>query len=192
MPDGKPPKQEGFLKVIFIFISCFFVSVATILGTGILALPVKVAQSGFTPFVVSFFVCLIMQGFVIFYMIELLQKTQAIQLAQARNEQQKRDSLAMGQIGSSLVLETTPISPTSNQGAVTPGDELPSSTASEPLPSSTASEPSTSEIGVPSSSYQEKLAAGEAAKANERLTKLIGSSGPDLHAMGFGLIRLSK
>ena len=39
----------------------FFVTVATILGTGILGLPVKSGPSGFTPFVSTFSVCLVMQ-----------------------------------------------------------------------------------------------------------------------------------
>jgi amino acid permease len=55
----------------------FFVVVATILGTDILALPVKVGETGFYPFLVQFAVCAIMQCFILIYMVELLQKTAA-------------------------------------------------------------------------------------------------------------------
>lgn len=64
---------------IFVFIGCFFVTVATILGTGILGLPVKSGPSGFTPFVSTFSVCLVMQILVACFMVELLQKTAVLE-----------------------------------------------------------------------------------------------------------------
>jgi amino acid permease len=53
--------------------NAFFVTVATILGTGILALPVELSESGFWPFVVTFFVCFLMQLAVVLLAVELLQ-----------------------------------------------------------------------------------------------------------------------
>ena len=41
--------------------NCFFITVASILGTGILGLPVKLGKSGFWPFFALFVVCLLMQ-----------------------------------------------------------------------------------------------------------------------------------
>jgi hypothetical protein len=63
---------------VSISISCFFITVATVLGTGILALPVKVAKTGFFPFLTTVVTCLVAQVFIIIYMIELLQRTQAL------------------------------------------------------------------------------------------------------------------
>jgi hypothetical protein len=56
-----------------------------ILGTGILALPVKLDKAGFMPFLITFSVGLIAQSLVMIYMVELLQKTQAIQKEQEEN-----------------------------------------------------------------------------------------------------------
>lgn len=38
-----------------------FVSIASILGTGILGLPVTLSESGFQPFVISFLICYVIQ-----------------------------------------------------------------------------------------------------------------------------------
>lgn len=54
-----------------------------ILGTGILALPVKLEKSGFMPFLTTFTVGLVAQALTLIFMIELLQKTQAIQVGYA-------------------------------------------------------------------------------------------------------------
>eukprot|EP01102_Stenamoeba_stenopodia_P004652 TRINITY_DN14969_c0_g1_i1.p1 TRINITY_DN14969_c0_g1~~TRINITY_DN14969_c0_g1_i1.p1 ORF type:complete len:497 (-),score=67.93 TRINITY_DN14969_c0_g1_i1:95-1585(-) len=59
---------------IMIFVSAFFMIVASVLGTGILGLPVSVASSGLPPFIVSYSICLIMQALVIMFTIELLQR----------------------------------------------------------------------------------------------------------------------
>lgn len=53
---------------------CFFVAVATILGTGILALPVKLYSTGFSPFMLTFTLTLIAQLGTVFLMVELLQR----------------------------------------------------------------------------------------------------------------------
>lgn len=54
--------------------SSYFVVVASILGTGILALPVKVGETGFYPFLIQFAICAVFQCLVLLFMIELLQK----------------------------------------------------------------------------------------------------------------------
>jgi len=38
-----------------------FVAIASILGTGILGLPVTLSESGFRPFIISFLVCYVVQ-----------------------------------------------------------------------------------------------------------------------------------
>jgi hypothetical protein len=72
------PVQPKHWNIIWVTISTFFLTVATVLGTGILALPVKLEKSGFFPFLSSFTVGLFAQCLVLIYMVELLQKTQAI------------------------------------------------------------------------------------------------------------------
>ena len=61
----------------FALINATFVAVATILGTGILALPVKLSHSGFGPFFFTFTICLCMQLATVVLMVELLQRTHA-------------------------------------------------------------------------------------------------------------------
>lgn len=58
------------------FFICFGVAVATILGTGILGLPVKLADSGFAPFLPTFAACLVMQVSVVVLMVEILQRAE--------------------------------------------------------------------------------------------------------------------
>eukprot|EP01094_Clydonella_sp_ATCC50884_P027763 TRINITY_DN8109_c0_g1_i1.p1 TRINITY_DN8109_c0_g1~~TRINITY_DN8109_c0_g1_i1.p1 ORF type:complete len:484 (-),score=99.41 TRINITY_DN8109_c0_g1_i1:177-1628(-) len=54
----------------------FFVVIASVLGTGILALPVRLAPSGFTPFLVTYTIGLFMQTFILVYMVDMLQRTE--------------------------------------------------------------------------------------------------------------------
>lgn len=74
------PEPKKYWNIVFVAISCFFITVASILGTGILALPVKLEKPGFFPFLTTFSICLIAQSFSIIFIIELLQKTQVIQV----------------------------------------------------------------------------------------------------------------
>lgn len=53
--------------------ACFLV-IASVLGTGILGLPVKLAYCGFTPFVVVYTMCFIFQTIILWYMAELLAR----------------------------------------------------------------------------------------------------------------------
>ena len=58
------------------FIQCastFFVSVAAILGTGILGLPVKLSRSGLAPFLLTFSGCFALQLAAVWLMTDLLQ-----------------------------------------------------------------------------------------------------------------------
>ena len=57
----------------YAFAQAFAITVATILGTGILALPAELFNSGLAPFVFIFVVCLCMQISVVYLMVELLQ-----------------------------------------------------------------------------------------------------------------------
>ncbi|EME31731.1 uncharacterized protein Gasu_11070 [Galdieria sulphuraria] len=59
------------------FSSVYFISIATILGTGILGLPVTLYNCGFLPFFVVFTVVLFAQICVVFAFVELLQRTDA-------------------------------------------------------------------------------------------------------------------
>eukprot|EP01080_Neovahlkampfia_damariscottae_P007420 gene7420-11743_t len=70
--------EKKYWNIILVVVSTFFLTVATVLGTGILALPVKLEKSGFYPFLSTFSVGIVAQCLVIIYMVELLQKTQAI------------------------------------------------------------------------------------------------------------------
>ena len=68
--------EEGAQRTSrWIFLVAFFVVIASVLGTGILALPVRLAPSGFTPFVASYTLGLVMQLLVLVYMCELLQRS---------------------------------------------------------------------------------------------------------------------
>jgi Tryptophan/tyrosine permease family len=70
----------------FVYASAFFVVIASVLGTGILGLPVKLALSGFTPFVTTYTVCFFMQILVLWYMCELLQRGSASMRLRSLNE----------------------------------------------------------------------------------------------------------
>ncbi|GJQ08968.1 hypothetical protein GpartN1_g759.t1 [Galdieria partita] len=59
------------------FSSVYFISIATILGTGILGLPVTLYSCGFWPFLVVFSAVLLAQLCVVFAFVELLQRTDA-------------------------------------------------------------------------------------------------------------------
>eukprot|EP00049_Salpingoeca_infusionum_P024728 m.16780 g.16780 ORF g.16780 m.16780 type:complete len:657 (+) comp7236_c0_seq1:141-2111(+) len=53
---------------------CFLISVATVLGTGILALPVKLADCGYAPFATVFTLTLMAQVSVVIFTVEVLQR----------------------------------------------------------------------------------------------------------------------
>nr|CAB3266257.1 sodium-coupled neutral amino acid transporter 3-like [Phallusia mammillata] len=61
----------------FAYLQCFFISIATILGTGILGLPLMLSNCGFYPFVVTFTISYLMQMLVVTLMVEVLQISQS-------------------------------------------------------------------------------------------------------------------
>ncbi|XP_039614786.1 uncharacterized protein si:ch211-51h4.2 [Polypterus senegalus] len=73
-------EMESPWKMRFVYVQCYFISIAAILGTGILGLPVKIAQAGLKPFLVTFLIGFIMQALLIYLFVELLQRCQAVQM----------------------------------------------------------------------------------------------------------------
>eukprot|EP01135_Chromosphaera_perkinsii_P000491 Nk52_evm45s96 gene=Nk52_evmTU45s96 len=67
-------EMEEQYSPMLIFCISYFVTIATILGTGILGLPVKLTYAGFGPFVTTFSVCVVMQCLLVCYFTELLQR----------------------------------------------------------------------------------------------------------------------
>ncbi|KAK3738367.1 hypothetical protein QZH41_010677 [Actinostola sp. cb2023] len=91
-PDNlQPRKQESKLLT---YLQCYFVTIAAILGTGILGLPVKLSNSGFTSFVVVFVLGFFAQVLVIYYFVEILQKAVVI-----KQDEEKKDSMLLSSEG---------------------------------------------------------------------------------------------
>lgn len=77
---------------IFNYFSSFFIIVAGVLGTGILALPVKLAHTGFAPFVVTYIICFFNQSMLLLYLVYLLQKARGVMQQQLDNELARGDN----------------------------------------------------------------------------------------------------
>ncbi|EFC35909.1 predicted protein [Naegleria gruberi] len=77
--------KKDKISIWMIGLNTFFISVATILGTGILGLPVKLYRTGFWPFFTTFIICFIMQAMIIIYLTDILQKTEFIMKLQYFN-----------------------------------------------------------------------------------------------------------
>eukprot|EP01063_Lacrimia_lanifica_P011451 TRINITY_DN18235_c0_g1_i1.p1 TRINITY_DN18235_c0_g1~~TRINITY_DN18235_c0_g1_i1.p1 ORF type:complete len:492 (+),score=181.28 TRINITY_DN18235_c0_g1_i1:62-1537(+) len=75
-----PDRWEDVNKQLFA--KSLLVTAATILGVGILALPVKVSRGGVEPFAATFSVAFVCQALVICFLTELLQRTEAMMLAE--------------------------------------------------------------------------------------------------------------
>ena len=58
--EGEVEVEQQYSPTL-IFLISYFVTIATILGTGILGLPVKLTYAGFGPFVTTFTICVVMQ-----------------------------------------------------------------------------------------------------------------------------------
>lgn len=71
-----------------VYLQTYFVTIACILGTGILGLPVTLDNSGFYPFLVVFIIAFSMQTLVIFIGVEILQKAYAIQVKYDKENQE--------------------------------------------------------------------------------------------------------
>ncbi|KAL4630764.1 hypothetical protein GN956_G16373 [Arapaima gigas] len=70
------------------FIDC--ISVATILGTGILGLPVTIAHAGLIPFLISFVIGFFVQALLIYLFVDLLQRCQAVQVESLKSLETER------------------------------------------------------------------------------------------------------
>ena len=70
----------------YAYLQAFAITVATILGTGILALPVELYSSGLLPFIFIFIICLCMQISVVYLMVELLQHSHVALIAEKLGE----------------------------------------------------------------------------------------------------------
>lgn len=76
-----------------VYLQTYFVTIAYILGTGILGLPVTLGSSGFYPFLVEFIISFIIQVLVIFIFVEILQKAHAIQIKYDKEKQEAPKNL---------------------------------------------------------------------------------------------------
>ena len=70
----------------YAYLQAFAITVATILGTGILALPIELYSSGLLPFIFIFIICLCMQISVVYLMVELLQHSHVVLIAEKLGE----------------------------------------------------------------------------------------------------------
>ncbi|XP_041646404.1 uncharacterized protein si:ch211-51h4.2 [Cheilinus undulatus] len=89
--------QDRHWKLRFIYLQCYFLTIATILGTGILGLPVTIAHAGLVPFLVSFLVGFFVQALLIYLFVELLQKCQVVQLESLKTG--VAECIVMDQVG---------------------------------------------------------------------------------------------
>uniref|UniRef100_UPI0037E9C260 uncharacterized protein n=1 Tax=Semicossyphus pulcher TaxID=241346 RepID=UPI0037E9C260 len=89
--------QDRHWKLRFIYLQCYFLTIATILGTGILGLPVTIAHAGLVPFLVSFLVGFFVQALLIYLFVELLQKCQVAQLESLKTG--VAECIVMDQVG---------------------------------------------------------------------------------------------
>ena len=79
--------MRSFLSRVALALNSGFITVAVILGTGILGLPIKMSESGFGPFLGTFSVCLCMQLAVGVVFVELLQRADvSLQIRAQRGE----------------------------------------------------------------------------------------------------------
>ncbi|XP_065177732.1 uncharacterized protein LOC135808466 isoform X2 [Sycon ciliatum] len=69
-------RKRAFLSSpAFVYIQAYFLTIASVLGTGILGLPVTLSNSGLTPFLVTFVATFLIQVVLIYFFVDLLQKT---------------------------------------------------------------------------------------------------------------------
>ncbi|XP_046331134.2 uncharacterized protein LOC124114563 isoform X1 [Haliotis rufescens] len=79
MPRRLDARGSSGGSKLLVYLQCYFVTIATILGTGILGLPVTLTQAGMYPFLISFITSTLMQVLLIFYFTDLLQRAIAVQ-----------------------------------------------------------------------------------------------------------------
>jgi len=82
----------------WVFLRSFFVCVASIIGLGILSLPVRMYSCGFLPFVIVFTACGLAQGIKVVLTTELLQRFQIVLLHQTQSQQVQETDQSMESI----------------------------------------------------------------------------------------------
>ncbi|KAK7090005.1 hypothetical protein V1264_009868 [Littorina saxatilis] len=106
------------------YLQAYFVTIATILGTGILGLPVTLIKSGLYPFLISFFIDAVMQSVLIHFFVDLLQKACAVQMGNLQEE-----SVPLNQLED----EETELGSDSNGDVVMKEFEEPSTSGARPV-----------------------------------------------------------
>ncbi|KAI0214375.1 hypothetical protein LSAT2_000531 [Lamellibrachia satsuma] len=69
-----------------VYLQCYFVTIATILGTGVLGLPVTLSRCGLYPFLVTFLAGFLVQVLLIYFFTDILQRAQTTQLLSVNKE----------------------------------------------------------------------------------------------------------
>ncbi|CAM4732448.1 unnamed protein product [Leuciscus chuanchicus] len=77
-------------KLSLIYLQCYFLTIATILGTGILGLPVTIARAGLVPFLISFLTGFLVQALLIYLFVDLLQRCRLAQLDALKTAETER------------------------------------------------------------------------------------------------------
>ncbi|XP_051768130.1 uncharacterized protein si:ch211-51h4.2 isoform X2 [Ctenopharyngodon idella] len=85
-------------KLSLIYLQCYFLTIATILGTGILGLPVTIARAGLVPFLISFLIGFLVQALLIYLFVDLLQRCRLAQLEALKTAETER--ILMEEVGS--------------------------------------------------------------------------------------------
>jgi len=90
--DKQQQQLPSSRSLIFLYAGAFFIVIASVLGTGILALPVKLSKSGFTPFLLSYSIGLVMQILVLIFSVELLQRTKCAQEFSSQEDEEDTEN----------------------------------------------------------------------------------------------------
>ncbi len=101
--------MRSFVSRLLLALNSAFITVAVILGTGILGLPIKMSKSGFSPFLLTFVLCLAMQLSVGIVFVELLQRADVkLQLLALPSSQEHKDKPAtLDSVEQSLLSDTS-------------------------------------------------------------------------------------
>ena len=171
----------------FALINATFVAVATILGTGILALPVKLSHSGMAPFSVTFTLCLFMQLATVILMVELLQRTHA-EIGTQQNNSVINDPNSHRSSSSSIQIDAielvTKSSNVNESKTPTTSTDLQSQSQSQPQSSLETVNIQTTSIFNESFSSSFNLSTATTTTAPSNPLSLDPKRLPDLHRMG--------
>ncbi|XP_033122681.1 uncharacterized protein LOC117121554 [Anneissia japonica] len=118
--NGQTTEYVHSWKSIWIYVQCYFITIASILGTGILGLPDTAWRSGFTPFLTSFLIDYVMQALSILFFVDLLQKAQVYLLSIQENNP---ESVPLNEINSEDDLNDCQ-NETSTDGSVESSDDV--------------------------------------------------------------------